>query len=312
MKIFSMLAGCVGLGVLAVSGTISADEAVSWHFEAYGGFSGLHAGEFPSPGYVTLLTPKAPRDHRDMGTFHWSVNNPPSMLGINQKEPLVHGQEWKARGRYYGEKNPVQPGVTSIHGETLGNIQTGDGMGEVIGWVTHYNNLTEVVFEGSRVAVNYHLRLFDTEKNKLVWSRDEMSFLIDVYETYNYDECCPDGNPCGEGVNECGCADRFRIGELADWNGNGTLDEEDLMQATAFSTFDRVVGSFDHGGEHYKVSLTGFWELEDGAPVLKGEGWSPEWGMTHFEVRAEVYVAGQRPEKAGTTVATEPECQPPG
>lgn len=255
------------------------------------------------------MTPLRPRDHRDMGTFHWSELSHPSMLGINQKEPLVHGQSWKAPGRYYGEKNPVQPGIESIHGRALGPINTGDGMGEVIGWVTHYNNPTERVFEGSRVAVNYHLRLFDPTDNKLVWQGEEMSFLIDVYETYNYDACCPDGNVGGVEPNQEGCADRFRVGVLKDVNGNDQFDTEDLSEATVFSTFDEVVGEFNHAGVHYEVSLTGFWELgENGESVLVGEGWSPEYNFIHFEVRAEVNVAGTRPARAGTTVPSVAEC----
>ena len=308
----SILAGCVCLVSLAANSSLG-EEPIKWHFEAYGGFSGLHVGDFPSPEYEVLLTPLPPRDHRDMGTFHWSDLSHPSMLGINQKEPLIHGQSWKAPGRYYGEKNRIQPGVTSIHGETLGKIVTGDGLGEVIGWVTHYNNPTEKVFEDARVAVNYHLRLFDPSGNELVWSGEEMSFLIDVFETYNYDQCCPDGNPTGEGPNKQGCADRFRVGVLEDLNGNGVLDKDDLRAATVFSTFDKVVGSFYHENVHYEVSLTGFWELDkDGDPILTGEGWSPEYEFTHFEVRAEVNVAGKRPAKAGTTVSADAACQQPG
>jgi len=307
-----ILAGCVGFAILIANSSLGA-EPIKWRFEAYGGFSGLHVGDFPSPGYEVLLTPLPPRDHRDMGTFYWSELSHPGMLGINQKEPLIHGQSWKAPGRYYGEKNPIQPGVTSIHGEALGRIETGNGLGEVIGWVTHYNNLTETVFEDARVAVNYHLRLFDPTSNKLVWYREEMSFLIDVFETYNYDECCPDGNFNGEEPNLGGCADRFRVGVLEDLNGNGVFDEDDLLAASVFSTFDKMVGSFEHDGVQYEVSLTGFWELdENGAPILTGEGWSPEDEFTHFEVRAEVNVAGKRPAEAGTTVPSSASCQRSG
>ena len=307
----SILAGCVGIAILAGNPSMGAEPA-SWRFEAYGGFSGLHVGDFPSPDYDVLLTPLPPRDHRDMGTFHWSALSHPSMLGINQKEPLIHGQSWKAPGRYYGEKNPIQPGVTSIHGETLVEIPTGDGMGEVIGWVTHYNNPTETVFDNGRVAVNYHLRLFAPDSNEPVWSGEEMSFLIEVYETYNYDECCPDGNMGGDEPNQNGCADRFRIGVLVDKDGDG-IDAEDLEEASVFSTFDLIVGEFDHDGEHYQVSLTGFWERgENGSPLLVGEGWSPEYEFIHFEVRAEVNVAGARPAKAGMTVPSSASCQRPG
>lgn len=308
----SIFAVCIGLANLSAVSSLAAEPVASWGFEAYGGFSGLHVGDFPSPDYEVLLTPLPPRDHQDMGTFHWSELSYPSMLGINQKEALIHGQSWKAPGRYYGEKKPVQPGVISIHKKTLVEIPTGDGMGEVIGWVTHYNNPTEKGFDDARVAVNYHLRLFAPGSNKPVWSGEEMSFLIEVFETNNYDECCPDGNWNGEVPNQKGCADRFRVGVLKDVNGNGVLDTEDLQAATAFSTFDEVVGEFDHKGVHYEVSLTGFWELgENDAPVLVGEGWSPEYEHTHFEVRAEVNVAGERPVKAGTTVSSNAACEQP-
>ena len=308
----SILAVGFGLVTVAFSCSLSAKQVDSWRFEAYGGFSGLNVGDFPSPGYEVLLTPLPPRSHQDMGTFHWSDLSPPSMLGINQKEPLIHGQEWKAPGRYYGEKNPIQPGVTSIHGKTLEEIHTGDGMGEVIGWVTHYNNPTPVVFDNGRVAVNYHLRIFDPVSNQLVWDSNEMSFLIEVYETNNYDECCPDGNLNGDVPNQSGCADRFQVGVLSDSNGNGVLDSDDLQNATVSSTFDEPVGQFKYEGVDYEVSLTGLWEnREDGTPVLTGVGWSPEYGYIHFEVRAEVNVKGERPEKAGTSVSIAGSCEQP-
>lgn len=300
----------VGLSILGFDSAFGAEPVTSWRFEAYGGFSQLHVGDFPSPGYNTLLTPLPPRDHQDMGAFYWSELSHPSILGINQKEPLLHGQTWKARGRYYGEKNPVQPGVASIHGNTLSNIKTGDGMGEVIGWVTHYNNPTPVGFDNGRVGVNYHLRLFEPVNNELVWEGGEMSFLIEVFETDNYAECCPDGNLNGEGPNQSGCADRFRVGVLEDQNSNGVIDLDDLRAATVFSTFDRVIGTFVYENVTYEVSLTGFWENgEDGQPVLTGEGWSPEYDFIHFEVRAEVNVAGTRAAKTFTEGSAAGSCE---
>jgi hypothetical protein len=304
----------IGMAILGVNSPLYAEpDPISWRFEAYGGFSGLYVGEFPSPGYEVLLTPLSPRSHRDMGAFYWSELSHPAILAINQKEPLIHGQEWKAPGRYYGEKKPIQPGVTSMHGKTLHDIQTGDGMGEVIGWVTHYNNPTEQYFKDARVAVNYHLRLFDPVSNELVWYGDEMSFVIDVFETYNGDSsdfCCPDGNINSEGPNKSGCADRFRIGVLKDGDGDG-FDLEDLKAAIIYDTFDIIVGDFTRDGVKYDVSLTGFWENgENGDPVLTGEGWSPEYEFIHFEVRAEVNVAGEAAPKAGTAVSTTDSCEP--
>jgi hypothetical protein len=315
----SILTIGVGLAILGVNYSLSAEPVASWRYEAYGGFSRLHVGGFPDPGYNVLLTQLPPRDHQDMGAFHWSELSHPSILGINQKEPLIHGQSWKAPGRYYGQKNPIQPGETSMHGNTLGEIKTGDAMGEVIGWVTHYNNPTEVGFDNGRVGVNYHLRLFDPNSNEVVWEGGEtseggeMSFLIEVFETNNYTECCPDGNYNGDEPNQSGCADRFRVGVLKDFNDSGDIDLDDLQAATVFSTFDEVVGNFFYDGVHYEVSLTGFWENgEDGEPVLVGEGWSPEYEFIHFEVRAEVNVAGERPSKARTAASAVDACEKPG
>jgi hypothetical protein len=324
----SILTIGVGLAILGVNSSLSAEtEPLLWRFEAYGGFSRLHNDVFPSPGYEVLLTPLPPRDHRDMGAFHWSELSHPSILGINQKEPLIHGQSWKARGRYYGQKNPIQPGETSIHGNTLKRIKTGDGMGEVIGWVTHYNNLTEVGFKNGKVGVNYHLRLFDPISNEVVWEGGEtseggeMSFLIEVYETDNFTERCPDGNINGEEPNQNGCADRFRVGVLEDFDDDGDIDLDDLKlhEADDFSSFDEVVGEFPYEDVCYEVSLTGFWENgETGLPVLKGEGWSPENEPTHFnefihfEVRAEVNVAGERAAKARTAGSAIDACGKPG
>ena len=313
MNKMPVIATVIGMATVATISTVSAEPPGSWRFEAYGGFSGLNIGDFPETGYEVLLTPLPPRDHRDMGAFFWSELSHPSILAINQKEPLIHGQEWKAPGRYYGEKNPVQSGETGIHGVVIGDIRTNDGMGEVIGWVTHYNNPTPKGFDNGRVAVNYHLRLFDPVSNELVWYGNEMSFLIEVFETNNYDECCPDGNLNGDEPNQAGCADRFRVGVLEDLNGNGLIDADDLRESSVFSTFDKPVGQFEHNGVEYEVSLTGFWENgENGSPVLTGVGWSPEYEFVHFEVRAEVYVKGQRPQKAGTTVAIAQSCEQPG
>jgi hypothetical protein len=139
------------------------------------------------------------------------------------------------------------------------------------------------------VGVNYHLRLFDPVNNALAWDSGEMFFLIEVYETANIvPGCCPDGNDCGTAPNDMGCADRFRVGVL--------VDPDDLSGAEVGSCFDKWVGKFTYPLEtddEYEVFLTGFWEYEeDGDPVLKGEGWSPEYQFTHFEVRAEVRFAG--------------------
>jgi hypothetical protein len=303
MKEKSILAITIGAALLGLTSSASPSPVISWDFEAYGGFSKLDVG-FPSPGYNVLLTPLPPRDHQDMGAFHWSPLAKPSLLGINQKEPLIHGQSWKAPGRYYGEKNPIKPGITSIHGETIGEIETNDDMGEVIGWTTHYNNWIPNDFEGARVAVNYHLRLFDPGVEAPVWDSDEMFFFIDVFETNNKLECCPDGNYNKIPPNHNGCADRFRVGLLVDLDRDG-MDVGDLQDAEIFSSFDQEVGSFTHMGVNYNVYLTGFWGAGEEGPVLKGEGWSPENEFTHFEVRAEVWVyepgvTSAREAKSGT------------
>jgi hypothetical protein len=300
-----ILAISIGVALLGATSLVNAYTVPSWDFEAYGGFSKLDVG-FPNPGYNVLLTPLPPRDHQDMGSFRWSVSTLPSLLGINQKEPLTHGQTWKAPGRYYGQKKPVQPGITSIHGETIGEIITDDNgddddiRGEVIGWAIHYNKpIPETFGEDpvARVGVNYHLRLFDPNTDTLAWDSGEMFFLIDVWETHNtpVDDCCPDGNENATYPNQSGCADRFRVGVLADFNGNGDIDVDDLLKADVGSCFNEVVGSFTYMDVDYNVSLTGFWETGEEGAELIGEGWSPEYEFTHFEVRAEVRVAPQVP-----------------
>jgi hypothetical protein len=306
MRKKSILAITIGAVFLGATSLVSAYPVTSWDFEAYGGFSKLDVG-FPNPGYNALLTPLPPRDHQDMGSFRWSVSHYPSLLGINQKEPLVHGKTWKAPGRYYGEKNPVQPGITSIHGELIGEIVTDDDgsddgtRGEVIGWTMHYNNpIPEEFGEDpvARVGVNYHLRLFDPNTDELAWDSGEMSFLIDVWETHNTPvaDCCPDGIDNGTFPNQSGCADRFRVGVLTGRDVEGDIDVDDLLAAKVGSCFDEVVDSFTYMGVKYNVSLTGFWETGEGVSVLIGEGWSPEYEFTHFEVRAEVRVAPPAPE----------------
>ena len=298
MRKKSITAISIGVALVGVTSLVSADQVTSWNFEAYGGFSKLDVG-FPNPGYNVLLTPLPPPDHQDMGSFRWSVSTLPSLLGINQKEPLTHGQTWKAPGRYYGQKKPVQPGISSIHGEIIGEIVTDDNggddgiRGEVIGWITHYNKPIPEKFDSARVGVNYHLRLFDPNTDALAWDSDEMFFLIDMWETHNtpVEACCPDGNENGTHPNQNGCADRFRVGVLADFDGDGDIDVDDLLMAPVGSCFDEVVGSFSYMGVNYNISLTGFWETGEEGPVLIGEGWSPEFEFTHFEIRAEVRVA---------------------
>ncbi|HDY83263.1 MAG TPA: hypothetical protein ENH48_09975, partial [Halieaceae bacterium] len=157
MRKKSKLVIAIGAAFLGAISSVSAYPVTSWDFEAYGGFSKLDVG-FPNPGYNVLLTPLPPHDHQDMGSFRWSISRYPSLLGINQKEPLVHGKTWKAPGRYYGEKNPVQPGIISIHGETISEIVTDDNgdddgtRGEVIGWTIHYNNPIPEMFGEDPVA----------------------------------------------------------------------------------------------------------------------------------------------------------------
>lgn len=291
----SILVISIGVALLGLTSSLGASPVISWDFEAYGGFAGLHTDEFPNPGYDVLLTPLPPRDHQDMGAFHWSQRKKePSILGVNQKKPLIHGQSWKAPGLYYGEKNPIKPGITSIHGDNIGEIVTDDNIGQVIGWTTHYNDWIPAAFEGGRVAVNYHLRLFEPGSDVLAWDSGEMFFFMDVFETENMpaENCCPDGNLNKTPPNENGCADRFRVGILADY-GEG-IDVEDLKNALEpGSCFDEFVGSFTTVDDEvtYSVFFTGFWEAGDTAPV--GEGWSPERGFTHFEVRAEVWVGDE-------------------
>lgn len=294
MKGKRILPAAVGAVLLGISSSAAASPVNLWDFKAYGGFGQKHFGAFPDPGYDALLTKLPPRDHQDMGAFHWgeSPMPEPSLLGINQKKPLVHGQSWKAPGQYYGEKNPIMPGVSSMHGETIDQIQTGDNMGEVIGWVTHYNNWIPGEFKDARVAVNYHLQLSDPGSEEVAWDSGEMFFFIDVFETNNQLECCPDGNYKTIPPNQNGCADRFRVGILDDYTGDGKIDEADLDPAITpepGSSFDAQVGSFTYMGVEYNVYLTGFWEVGEQGPILTGVGWSPEEEYIHFEVRAEIW-----------------------
>ena len=311
-KLFPAVTICAALvGLVAPAG---ASPVNSWGFKAYGGFTQLHIGDFPDPGYEVLLTPKHAGDHKDMGVFHWSPLATPSLMGINQKEPLIKGQSWKAAGHYYGERNPVQPGIVSIHGNTIGQIVTNDNdtvMGEVIGWITHYNNWIPDAVGEARVALNYHLQLFDAGTDVPAWDSGEMFFVIDVLETANNSECCPDDNWQGVPPNQNGCADRFRVGELVDVDGNG-MDTSDLEAAEVFASFNQEVGDFSYMGVDYKVYLTGFWEQdENGDPVQTGEGWSPETAYTHFEVRAEVWEADSSRVANAATAQSYGSCTPP-
>ncbi len=320
MKKKSTLAVSIGAALFGLAASAGASCPVTcWDFKAYGGFAKIHDvgpdNGFPNSGYNVLLTPLPPRDHQDMGAFHWGeLPIPkPSLLGINQKEPLIHGQSWKAPGRYYGEKNLIKPGITNFHGEIIDYIETGDEMGEVIGWTTHYNNWIPHEFKDGRVAVNYHLQLFDPGDDTLAWDSDEMFFFIDVWETANRpapdeENCCPDGNLVDTGRNESGCADRFRVGVLKDLDGNG-IDVDDLKKAPPpGSSFDILVGEFtypdENDGVKYNVYLTGFWEFEEGGSVLTGEGWSPEGEFIHFEVRAEVWEAARAGDRKAKPVTS--------
>jgi hypothetical protein len=244
-----------------------------------------------------------------MGAFYWSNMAKPSLLSINQKGRLS-GKNWKAPGRYYGEENPIKPGITTIHGNDIVEILTNNGKGEVIGWTAHFNNVVPVDFENARVAVNYHLQLFDPGVDAPAWDSGEMFFFIDVWETANRPaaNCCPDGNLVDTGRNVSGCADRFRVGVLEDNYppgdppedpaGDKVIDVRDLKNAlepgacfdARVRSFSEVDYTFSYQGVNYNVYFTGFWEAGDPEPV--GEGWSPEYDITHFEVRAEVWEAG--------------------
>ena len=187
-------------------------------------------------------------------------------------------------------------------------------MGQVIGWLTHYNKPIPETFEGARTAVNYHLRMIDPGTGAQAWDSGEMFFVIDVLETNNYTVCCPDGNENGTPPNQSGCADRFRVGILADYDGDGDIDADDLLSAPVGSSFDEEVDTFTYRGVEYSVRLSGFWEAGEEGPVLKGEGWSPEYDFTHFEVRAEVWAgeAGKSREKESDASEEAPRvsCEP--
>ena len=290
----SFLAITIGTAFLGLTSSAGAGTVNSWDFKAYGGFAQVHVGDFPNPGYEVLVTPLPPDDHQDMGAFYWSNMAKPSLLSINQKGRLS-GKNWKAPGRYYDEENPIKPGITTIHGNDIGEILTNNDKGEVIGWTAHFNNLIAENFDNARVAVNYHLQLFEPGVDVPAWNSGEMFFFIDVWETANRpapdeENCCPDGNLVDTGRNESGCADRFRVGVLMDYNENGIIDSEDLeMAPEPGACFDALVGSFTYDEVDYEIYLTGFWEAGDPEPV--GEGWSPEYDITHFEVRAEVWEA---------------------
>lgn len=295
----SFLAISMGTALLGLTSSAGAGTVNSWDFKAYGGFAQLHVGDFPNPGYEVLLTPLPPDDHEDMGAFYWSDMVKPSLLSINQKGRLS-GKNWKAPGRYYSEKKPIQPGATTIHGNDIGEILTNNDEGEVIGWTAHFNNMVPVDFQNARVAVNYHLQLLESGVEKPVWNSGEMFFFIDVWETANRpapneENCCPDGNLVDTGRNESGCADRFRVGVLEDnypvGDPDGVIDSDDLKNAPPpGACFDAPVGSFTYDEVDYEIYFTGFWEAGDSEPV--GEGWSPEYDITHFEVRAEVWETG--------------------
>jgi hypothetical protein len=290
----SFLAISAGAALWGFTSAAGAGTVNSWDFKAYGGFAQVHVGNFPDPGYEVLVTPLPPDDHQDMGAFYWSNMPKPSLLSINEKEP-ISGKNWKAPGQYYSEKKPIKPGITTIHGNDVDEILTNDDKGEVIGWTTHHNNWIPADFDDSRVAVNYHLQLFEPGVATPAWDSGEMFFFIDVWETANRpaageENCCPDGNLVDTGRNEAGCADRFRVGVLEDYNKNGVIDSGDLELAPdPGACFDALVGSFTYGEVDYEIYLTGFWEAGDSVPV--GEGWSPEYDITHFEVRAEVWEA---------------------
>jgi hypothetical protein len=72
--------------------------------------------------------------------------------------------------------------------------------------------------------------------------------------------------------------------------GDKVIDVRDLKNAPdPGACFDAEIDSFTYDDVDYKVYLTGFWEAGAQEPV--GEGWSPEYDITHFEVRAEVWEA---------------------
>jgi hypothetical protein len=311
----SFLAIAMGAALLGLTSSAGAGTVDSWDFKAYGGFAQLHVGDFPNPGYHVLLTPLPPEHHQDMGAFYWSEMAKPSLLSINQKGQLS-GKNWKAPGRYYGEENPIQPGITTIHGDEIVEISTNDPKGQVIGWAAHFNNLVPVDFKDARVAVNYHLQLFEPGVEAPVWDSGEMFFFIDVWETENRptaeeENCCPDGNLVDTGRNESGCADRFRVGVLednypaGDPGGDGVIDIKDLENAPdPGACFDALVDSFTYDKVDYEIYLTGFWEAGDPEPV--GEGWSPEYDITHFEVRAEVWEADAASDRDAVKCAANP------
>jgi hypothetical protein len=261
----SLNKAAVGLwGCLALfPASLSAGVINEWDFKAFGGFSymlpsgpGIQTG-FPDPVYQAQTNMDG-----DQGSLSWGVPNS-SHLSINEKDPMGDDR-----------------------------ITTGDEEGEVIGWAVHHNLINYTPDFDGRVAVNYHLMLFDPATNQLAWDSGEMFFALQMLETVNYPTSgiCPDGNAVGVGVNDNGCADRLQFGALGDFDNSGSIDAGDLALVMFNDVFDETIASFNYMGERYHVNLTGFWEFMNPNRVLVGQGWAPEMEITHFDVRAQVYV----------------------
>lgn len=261
----TLVAGALAAGIAVPA---SAAPIPTFYYNAYGGFVMGSEDNLPETVEYTNLNVayangelNAPADDVYQQVSWGTPQTGNSNLTINEAgdEPPV--PPWNTiTGHTSPNEDPQLPGHEWING----GVDVSNDFGSVMGWLTHHNEIIGEFFLGT-VGVHYHLDYYsDPDKTDLVWSSDELNFVLEIWETANAGPC-PEGEPL--------CADRFRY---------------QVLGATGFGDpFDLPLGSFTYDGTNYVVSSSGFF---DAAGNLLGSAWSAEGSQNSFYVNHEVHV----------------------
>lgn len=248
----SLTAGLLA-AALGFSGLATAQP--TFHYNSYGGFVVGSDSGFPEAVYNDPNTfdrmPSGAVD--ETNEFAWGT--PQTDAGKSRLTLNADGLDEVV--------TPAAPDESDRHINTqleIGNAidpTTGTG-GSIFGYLTHDNNTIDEAFEGATVDINYYLDIYapdnaDKTGDPIATLGVPFQFQLDVWETNNSAEPCPNGDPNP-------CDDRFRYRLLP----GGDFGDDFI---------DQTLDSFSYDGETYEVSATGFFQEGGGTA---GEFWTIE------------------------------------
>lgn len=253
----------VALAGAVIAALAAPASAVTFHYNAYGGFvPSTNAGTPPflnpsyrneNDWYKNADNSPAPDDQHYMD-FSWGADTANKNIGDTGRSGL----------------RLLDTSVTgpSTDGEHISGQVDVNGDLVTAGYVTHYNQPNN--WEGiGTVDVHWHIDLFDGtpvpgDFSNLVSPVVELTFRMEIVETFNQSPCLP-GQPAGGSV----CDDRFRVAAFSKDGGDFIVVEEAFENLPLFD--------FNYEGTDYEVVMSGFFQDAD-LTELSDTFWSPEDG----------------------------------